>query len=122
MAEDDRRDEEQEPTGEESSPEEPQAESSEAGSQEETSSPEAAERARAEAEATADSGEEPAPTREPTIELPQEARIQSTGKRKSSIARVVLRAGSGSFEINRRGVEDYFPRHQHQIFVRQPLV
>src|SRR5439155_15075362 len=61
---------------------------------------EAEERARAEAEATADSGEEPAPTREPTIELPQEARIQSTGKRKSSIARVVLRAGSGSFEIN----------------------
>jgi small subunit ribosomal protein S9 len=83
---------------------------------------EAEERARAEAEATAEAGEEPAPAREPAVELPSEARIQATGKRKSSIARVVLRAGSGGFEINRRGLEEYFPRHQHQTFVRQPLV
>jgi small subunit ribosomal protein S9 len=83
---------------------------------------EAEERARAEAEATAEAGEEPAPAREPAVELPTEARIQATGKRKSSVARVVLRAGSGSFEINRRGLEDYFPRHQHQTFVRQPLL
>jgi small subunit ribosomal protein S9 len=83
---------------------------------------EAEERARAEAEATAEAGEEPAPTREPSVELASEARIQATGKRKSSIARVVLRAGGGSFEINRRGLEEYFPRHQHQTFVRQPLV
>lgn len=83
---------------------------------------EAEERARAEAEATAEGGEEPVPTREPAVELSADARIQATGKRKSSIARVVLRAGSGSFEINRRGLEDYFPRHQHQVFVRQPLV
>jgi small subunit ribosomal protein S9 len=83
---------------------------------------EAEERARAEAEATAEAGEEPVPAREPTVELPKEARIQATGKRKSSIARVVLLAGSGGFEINRRGLEDYFPRHQHQTFVRQPLV
>ena len=82
----------------------------------------AEERARAEAEATAEAGEEPVPAREPAVELPTEARIQATGKRKRSIARVVLRAGSGSFEINRRGLEDYFPRHQHQTFVRQPLV
>jgi small subunit ribosomal protein S9 len=83
---------------------------------------EAEERARAEAEATAEGGEEPVPTREPTVELPTEARIQATGKRKSSIARVVLRAGSGGFEINRRSLEEYFPRHQHQTFVRQPLL
>ena len=83
---------------------------------------EAEERARAEAEATAEAGEEPVPTREPAVEIASEARIQATGKRKSSIARVVLRAGGGSFEINRRGLEEYFPRHQHQTFVRQPLV
>jgi small subunit ribosomal protein S9 len=83
---------------------------------------EAEERARAEAEATAEAGEDPVPTREPSVELASEARIQATGKRKSSIARVVLRAGGGSFEINRRGLEEYFPRHQHQTFVRQPLV
>jgi small subunit ribosomal protein S9 len=83
---------------------------------------EAEERARAEAEATAEAGEEPVPAREPVVELPPAARMQATGKRKSSIARVVLRAGSGSFEINSRDLEEYFPRHQHQTFVRQPLI
>ena len=83
---------------------------------------EAEERARAEAEATADAGEEPAPAREPAVELESDARIQATGKRKTSIARVVLRSGTGEFEINRRSLEDYFPRHQHQTFVRQPLL
>jgi len=80
------------------------------------------ERARAEAEATAEAGEEPAPAREAVVDLDTDARIQATGKRKTSIARVVLRSGSGEFEINKRSVEDYFPRHQHQTFVRQPLV
>jgi small subunit ribosomal protein S9 len=83
---------------------------------------EAEERARAEAEATAEAGEEPAPAREAVVDLDSDARIQATGKRKTSIARVVLRAGSGEFQINKRSVEDYFPRHQHQTFVRQPLL
>ena len=83
---------------------------------------EAEERARAEAEATADAGEEPAPAREAVVDLAADARIQATGKRKTSIARVVLRAGSGEFQINKRTLEDYFPRHQHQTFVRQPLL
>jgi small subunit ribosomal protein S9 len=80
------------------------------------------ERARAEAEATADAGEEPGPAREAVVDLDANARIQATGKRKTSIARVVLRAGSGDFVINKRTLEDYFPRHQHQTFVRQPLL
>jgi small subunit ribosomal protein S9 len=83
---------------------------------------EAEERARAEAEATAEAGEEPAPAREVVIELDSDARIQATGKRKTSIARVVLRSGTGEFEINKRSLEDYFPRHQHRTFVRQPLL
>jgi small subunit ribosomal protein S9 len=83
---------------------------------------EAEEHARAEAEATAEAGEEPAPAREPAVELDGDARIQATGKRKTSIARVVLRSGTGEFEINKRSLEDYFPRHQHQTFVRQPLL
>ena len=82
---------------------------------------EAEERARAEAEATAEAGEEPVPAREPAVELSSDDRIQATGKRKTSVARVVLRSGSGEFEINKRTLEDYFPRHQHQTFVRQPL-
>ena len=82
----------------------------------------AEERARVEAEATAEGGEEPVPAREPAVELASDARIQATGKRKTSIARVILRAGSGSFEINKRSLEEYFPRHQHQTLVRQPLL
>ena len=83
---------------------------------------EAEERARREAEATAEAGEEPGPAREPAVELPSDARIQATGKRKTSIARVILRAGGGGFEVNSRSLEEYFPRHQHQTLVRQPLV
>jgi small subunit ribosomal protein S9 len=80
------------------------------------------ERARAEAAAADDSGEEPGPAREAVVELDANALIQATGKRKTSIARVVLRPGSGEFQINKRTLEDYFPRHQHQTFVRQPLL
>jgi small subunit ribosomal protein S9 len=83
---------------------------------------EAEERARVEAEATAEGGEEPVPAREAAVELASDARIQATGKRKTSIARVILLAGNGSFEINKRSLEEYFPRHQHQTFVRQPLL
>ncbi len=83
---------------------------------------EAEERARLEAEATAEGGEEPVPAREPAVEVPSNARIQATGKRKTSIARVILLAGSGSVEINKRSLEEYFPRHQHQTLVRQPLL
>jgi len=83
---------------------------------------EAEERARLEAEATAEGGEEPVPAREPAVEVPSDARIQATGKRKTSIARVILLAGSGSVEINKRSLEEYFPRHQHQTLVRQPLL
>jgi small subunit ribosomal protein S9 len=83
---------------------------------------EAEERARLEAAVTAEGGEEPEPAREPTVEVPSDARIRATGKRKTSIARVIVLAGSGNFEINKRSLEEYFPRHQHQTLVRQPLL
>jgi small subunit ribosomal protein S9 len=83
---------------------------------------EAEERARREAEATAEAGEEPVAQREPQVQLEGDRQIQATGKRKSSIARVVLRSGSGGVEINRRSLEEYFPRPTHQTLVRQPLV
>jgi small subunit ribosomal protein S9 len=83
---------------------------------------EAEERARLEAEATADgSEEEPVARSGAQVELPGDALIQATGKRKSSIARVVLRPGSGAFEVNSRALEEYFPRHQHQTVARQAL-
>jgi small subunit ribosomal protein S9 len=81
---------------------------------------EAEERARREAEATAEASEEE-PVERRKLELPAEARIQATGKRKSSIARVVLRPGKGEFEVNRRSVDDYFPRPNLRTVARQAL-
>ena len=45
-----------------------------------------------------------------------------TGRRKSSVARVFLKSGTGQIKINGRTVEDYFPRDTLQMVVRQPLV
>lgn len=45
-----------------------------------------------------------------------------TGKRKSSIARVYLRSGSGQILVNQRPLADYFPRETYQNWVTQPLL
>ncbi len=48
--------------------------------------------------------------------------VQTTGKRKTSIARVILSPGEGNFVINRkRNLEQYFPREAHQRAVLTPL-
>ena len=44
-----------------------------------------------------------------------------TGKRKSSIARVYLRPGSGEIKINKRTIEDYFPSNALKMILKQPL-
>jgi small subunit ribosomal protein S9 len=56
-----------------------------------------------------------------SISVPTDTRIQATGKRKSAVARVVVRAGEGSFEINDQGIDEYFKSSQHQALARQPL-
>ena len=38
------------------------------------------------------------------------ARYRATGKRKTSVARVILRPGDGSTWVNGRTLEEYFPR------------
>jgi small subunit ribosomal protein S9 len=83
---------------------------------------EAEERARREAEATAESSEEPVAVSEPRVQLEAERLVQATGKRKSSVARVLVRAGSGTFEVNGRRLEQYFPRPHLQAVARQALV
>ena len=45
-----------------------------------------------------------------------------TGRRKSSVARIFMRPGSGQIEVNRRGLDDYFPAEVHRLTVRQPLL
>jgi small subunit ribosomal protein S9 len=81
---------------------------------------EAEERARLEAEAA--EVEEPLARSGPTVELAADARIQATGKRKSSIARVLVRPGGGDFVVNGRALDEYFPRQYLRTMVRQPLV
>jgi small subunit ribosomal protein S9 len=44
-----------------------------------------------------------------------------TGRRKSSTARVFLRAGTGNIQINKRSLETYFGRDTARMVVRQPL-
>ncbi|WP_257265067.1 30S ribosomal protein S9 [Endozoicomonas sp. ONNA2] len=44
-----------------------------------------------------------------------------TGRRKSSTARVFLRAGSGNITVNGRTLDEYFGRETARMVVRQPL-
>jgi small subunit ribosomal protein S9 len=48
-------------------------------------------------------------------------RPYGTGRRKTSIARVWLRPGSGRITVNRRSFEDYFPRETLRMIIAQPL-
>ena len=50
-----------------------------------------------------------------------EARIQTVGRRKRSVARVLLSRGSGKWSVNGRELSDYFPRPTHQIRISEPL-
>ena len=44
-----------------------------------------------------------------------------TGRRKTAIARVFLRSGSGKFVINGKPVDEFFSRETGRMIVRQPL-
>ncbi len=54
--------------------------------------------------------------------LHADSRYTATGKRKSSVARVIISSGSGSIQINKRQLEEYFPRAYLQSVAKQPLV
>jgi small subunit ribosomal protein S9 len=82
---------------------------------------EAEERARLEAEMTAERPEEPVSAPAKPAELKGDARYTATGKRKRSVARVVITPGSGSIEVNRRKLDEYFPRVALQTEAKQPL-
>jgi small subunit ribosomal protein S9 len=47
--------------------------------------------------------------------------FHGTGRRKESIARVFLRAGTGKITVNRRTVKDYFPNHAWEHEAIEPL-
>jgi small subunit ribosomal protein S9 len=70
-------------------------------------------------------GEEAEPVAQPIsdamIDLAAGARYPGTGKRKTSVARVILRPGDGSYTVNGKTLEDFFPRATLQRNIRQPL-
>jgi small subunit ribosomal protein S9 len=45
-----------------------------------------------------------------------------TGRRKSAIARVFLRPGSGNFTVNKKAYETYFVTEQQRVSAKRPLV
>jgi small subunit ribosomal protein S9 len=56
-----------------------------------------------------------------SIDLAAGARYRATGKRKTAVARVTLKPGTGEYVINGKSLEVFFPRHTLQRTIRQPL-
>lgn len=50
-----------------------------------------------------------------------EKRFYATGKRKTAIARVYMKEGSGQMIINKRNFDDYFTRDSLKMLIQQPL-
>ena len=44
-----------------------------------------------------------------------------TGRRKSAVARVFIKSGSGQFKVNGKPLDEYFARETGRMMVRQPL-
>jgi small subunit ribosomal protein S9 len=74
-----------------------------------------------EEEAPAAPGEEPAPAPRSIRDLAADARYQATGKRKRSVARVIVRPGEGAYTVNGRALDEYFARPALRKAARQPL-
>ena len=45
-----------------------------------------------------------------------------TGRRKTAVARIFLRPGSGSIQVNGRELDNYFPNKVLRMMVRHPLL
>ena len=65
-------------------------------------------------------------TETPAAEAPKAPLVvniggQAVGRRKQAIARVRLTPGSGSFTVNGRTLEDYFPNKLHQQLINDPF-
>jgi Ribosomal protein S9 len=48
-------------------------------------------------------------------------RYYATGKRKSSIARVYMKAGNGNIVVNKRNYDEYFTRPSLKMVIKQPF-
>ena len=73
----------------------------------------------AEAEAAEDDLAQP--IADAAIDLAAGARYTATGKRKTAVARVILKPGTGAYEINGRTLDAFFPRPALQRTIRTAL-
>ena len=80
------------------------------------------ERRQREAAMVADTPEEEQTASRAPAKIEGDSRFLATGKRKRSIARVTLLPGKGKIEINKRAIEEFFPRPLHQTIAKQALV
>lgn len=74
-------------------------------------------------ESDADAAEEEftQPIADAAIDLAAGARYTATGKRKTAVARVILKPGTGAYEINGRTLDVFFPRPALQRTIRTAL-
>jgi small subunit ribosomal protein S9 len=61
------------------------------------------------------------PIADAAISLATGARYTATGKRKTAVARVTLKPGTGEYKVNGKALEAFFPRPTLQRNIRQPL-
>ena len=61
------------------------------------------------------------PIADASIDLAAGARYTATGKRKTAVARVILKPGDGTYTINGKPLDVFFPRPTLQRTIRQPL-
>src|SRR5215211_7906276 len=64
---------------------------------------------------------EPEPVAREPLDLAADARYRATGKRKTAVARVTLKPGDGTYQINGRHLDEFFPRIKLQRMAQQPL-
>jgi small subunit ribosomal protein S9 len=64
----------------------------------------------------------PQPVEKPAPKTPDKGGYYwGTGRRKSSVARVRIKPGDGKLLVNKRTLEDYFPREQDRLAILAPL-
>ncbi len=54
--------------------------------------------------------------------MEESVQYRATGRRKTSVARVILRPGEGKITVNDRSAEHYFPTEAQRVELQQPLV
>ncbi len=81
--------------------------------------------AEADAEAAAarerEAEDDSSPIADAAIDLAAGARYTATGKRKTAVARVILKPGTGTYVINGKTLEAFFPRETLRRIIRHPL-